>query len=33
MKDDYATMYDGDNWVLTMKYDLINRIYDDKKND
>lgn len=32
MKDKYAMMYDGTNWTLTMKDDLINRIYDDKKN-
>ena len=25
-------LYDGDNWTLTMKNDLINKIYDDKKN-
>ena len=32
MKDKYAIMYDGKDWNLTMKYDLINKIYDDKKN-
>ena len=32
MKDKYAMMYDGENWNLTMKDDLINKIYDDKKN-
>jgi hypothetical protein len=32
MKDKYAMMYDGVNWTLTMKVELINRIYDDKKN-
>jgi hypothetical protein len=32
MKDKYAMMYDGKKWILTMKEDLINTIYDDKKN-
>jgi len=32
IKDKYAMMYDGQNWTLTIKDDLINRIYDDKKN-
>jgi hypothetical protein len=32
MKDKYAMMYDGTNWALTMKENLINKIYDDKKN-
>lgn len=32
IKDKYAMMYDGKNWELTMKEDLINKIYDDKKN-
>jgi len=32
MKDKYAMMYDGKNWNLTIKDDLINKIYDDKKN-
>ncbi|VBB18079.1 hypothetical protein YASMINEVIRUS_542 [Yasminevirus sp. GU-2018] len=32
MKDKYAMMFDGKNWTLTMKEDLINRIYEDKKN-
>jgi hypothetical protein len=32
MKDKYAMIYDGENWTLTMKDELINRIYDDKKN-
>jgi len=32
IKDKYAMMYDGVNWTLTMKDELINRIYDDKKN-
>ncbi|VBB17664.1 hypothetical protein YASMINEVIRUS_127 [Yasminevirus sp. GU-2018] len=32
MKDKYAMMFDGKNWTLTTKDDLINKIYDDKKN-
>jgi hypothetical protein len=32
MKDKYAMMHDGTNWTLTTKEDLINKIYDDKKN-
>jgi hypothetical protein len=32
VKDKYAMMFDGKDWNLTMKDDLINRIYDDKKN-
>lgn len=32
MKDKYAMMFDGKEWNLTMKEDLINKIYDDKKN-
>jgi len=32
IKDKYAMMYDGTDWTLTMKDDLITRIYDDKKN-
>jgi hypothetical protein len=32
MKDKYAMMFDGINWTLTTKDDLINKIYDDKKN-
>ena len=32
MKDKYAMMYDGKNWTLTIKEDLINKIYEDKKN-
>ena len=32
MKDKYAMMFDGKDWNLIMKYDLINKIYDDKKN-
>jgi hypothetical protein len=32
MKNKYAMMYDGATWGLTIKDDLIDRIYDDKKN-
>jgi hypothetical protein len=32
VKDKYAMMFDGKEWNLTMKDDLINKIYDDKKN-
>jgi hypothetical protein len=32
MKDKYAMMFDGKDWNLTMKDDLINKIYDDKKS-
>jgi hypothetical protein len=32
VKDKYAMMYDGKDWNLTMKDELINKIYDDKKN-
>lgn len=32
MKDKYAMMFDGENWTLTTKEELINKIYDDKKN-
>jgi len=32
IKDKYAMLFDGVNWTLTMKEDLINRIYEDKKN-
>lgn len=32
MKDKYAMIYDGKDWNLTMKDNLINKIYDDKKN-
>jgi hypothetical protein len=31
MKDKYAMMYDGSNWALTIKEDLINKIYNDKR--
>ena len=32
MKDKYAMMFDGNIWMLTTKEDLINQIYEDKKN-
>lgn len=32
MKDKYAMMFDGKDWTLTTKEELINKIYDDKKN-
>ena len=32
VKDKYAMMFDGKDWNLTMKDDLINKIYDDQKN-
>jgi hypothetical protein len=32
MKDKYAMMYDGKSWNLTIKEDLINRLYDDKND-
>jgi len=32
IKDKYAMLFDGMSWTLTMKEDLINRIYEDKKN-
>jgi hypothetical protein len=32
IKDKYAMMFDGNNWTLTMKEDLINKIYNDKKD-
>ena len=32
MKDKYAMAYDGKEWNLTIKEDIINKIYDDKKN-
>ena len=31
IKDKYAMMYDGKNWTLTTKTELIDRLYDDKK--
>ena len=32
MKDKYAIMFDGKIWTLTTKKELINQIYEDKKN-
>jgi hypothetical protein len=32
MKDKYAMMYDGKQWTLTTKEDLITKIYEDKKS-
>jgi hypothetical protein len=32
IKDKYAMMYDGSHWNLKTKEDVINMIYDDKKN-
>lgn len=32
MRDKYAMVYDGENWGLTTKNELINKLYDDKKN-
>ena len=32
MKNKYAMMYDGSNWALVMKDDLIDKLYDDKRN-
>lgn len=32
IKDKYAMMFDGKTWTLTTKDELIDRIYDDKKN-
>ena len=32
VKDKYAMMFDGNDWNLTMKDELINKIYVDKKN-
>jgi hypothetical protein len=32
MKDKYAMMYDGNDWTLTDRNDLLDRIYDDKKS-
>ena len=32
MKDKYAMMFDGTGWTLTTKEELINKIYEDKKN-
>jgi hypothetical protein len=32
IKDKYAMVYDGNTWMLTTKDDLIDNIYEDKKN-
>jgi hypothetical protein len=32
IKDKYAMMYNGKEWDLSMKDELVDRIYDDKKN-
>jgi uncharacterized small protein (DUF1192 family) len=32
MKDSYAMMFNGNKWTLTTKADMIEKIYDDKKN-
>ena len=32
MKNKYAMMYDGNAWTLVMKDDLIDKLYDDKRN-
>ena len=32
MKDKFAMMFDGKDWILTMKEDLIQKIYDDKRS-
>ena len=32
IKDKYAMLYDGNNWTLTRRIELINRLYEDKKN-
>jgi hypothetical protein len=32
MKNKYAMMYDGNDWALMMKDDLIDKLYDDKRN-
>ena len=32
MKNKYAMMYDGTTWALVMKDDLIDKLYDDKRN-
>jgi hypothetical protein len=32
MKNKYAMMYDGSNWTLVMKDDLIDKLYSDKRN-
>jgi hypothetical protein len=32
IKDKYALMYDGEKWILITKEDLIDKIYNNKKN-
>ena len=32
MKNKYAMMYDGNDWNLVMKDDLIDKIYDNKRD-
>ena len=32
MKNKYAMMYDGNDWTLVMKDELIDKLYDEKKN-
>ena len=32
IRDRYAMMYDGADWILTRKSELIDRLYEDKKN-
>ena len=32
MKNKYAMMYDGSNWTLVMKDDLIDKLYDNKRD-
>jgi len=32
IRDRYAMMYDGTDWILTRKSELIDRLYEDKKN-
>ena len=32
MKNKYAMMYDGTDWTLVMKDELIDKLYDEKKN-
>ena len=32
IKDKYAMMYDGKEWTLTTKTELIDKLYEDKKN-
>jgi len=32
IRDKYAMMYDGNEWTLTTKTELIDKLYDDKKN-